>query len=79
MACKAEIPPGKSDASGGIGPKHVVTSTSGFNDWARLSRFSSYDRENITLICSDVALIFLLYFQQSAPDNGPSMRVGEVS
>ena len=28
---KAGIPPGKSDASGGIGPKHIVTSTSGFS------------------------------------------------
>ena len=27
---KAGIPPGKSDASGGIGPRHIVTSTSGF-------------------------------------------------
>ena len=27
----AGIPRGKSDASGGIGPKHIVTSTSGFS------------------------------------------------
>ena len=28
---EAGIPPGKSDASGGIGPRHIVTSTSGFS------------------------------------------------
>ena len=32
----AGIPPGKSDASGGIGPRHTVTSTLGFS--ARCSR-----------------------------------------
>ena len=28
---KAGIPPRKSDASGGIGPKHIITLTSGFS------------------------------------------------
>ena len=35
---KAGIPPGKSDASCGIGPKHIVTSTSGFSARCRPMR-----------------------------------------
>ena len=35
---KAGIPPGKSDASGGIGPKHIVTLTSGFSARCRPMR-----------------------------------------
>ena len=35
---KAGIPPGKSDASGGIGPRHIVTSTSGFSARCRPMR-----------------------------------------
>ena len=35
---EAGIPPGKSDASGSIGPKHIVTSTSGFSTRCRLMR-----------------------------------------
>ena len=35
---KAGIPPGESDASGGIGPKHIVTSTSGFSARCRPMR-----------------------------------------
>ena len=35
---KAGIPPGKSDASDGIGPKHIVTSTSGFSARCRPMR-----------------------------------------
>ena len=35
---KAGIPPGKSDASGGIGPKHIATSTSGFSARCRPMR-----------------------------------------
>ena len=34
----AGIPPGKSDASGGIGPRHIVTSTSGFSARCRPMR-----------------------------------------
>ena len=34
----AGIPPGKSDASGGIGPKHIVTLTSGFSARCRPMR-----------------------------------------
>ena len=34
----AGIPLGKSDASGGIGPRHIVTSTSGFSSRCRLMR-----------------------------------------
>ena len=34
----AGIPPGKSDASGGIGPKHIVTSTSAFSARCRPTR-----------------------------------------
>ena len=37
-APKAGIPPGKSDASGGIGPKHIVTLTSGFSARCRPMR-----------------------------------------
>ena len=35
---KAAIPPGKSDASGGIGPRHIVTLTSGFSARCRPMR-----------------------------------------
>ena len=35
---KAGIPPGKSNASDGIGPKHIVTSTSGFSARCRPMR-----------------------------------------
>ena len=34
----AGIPPGTSDASGGIGPRHIVTSTSGFSARCRPMR-----------------------------------------
>ena len=49
----AGIPPGKSDASGGIGPKHIVTLTSGFSVRCRPMRpifpveFQLYSRPNV--------------------------------